>query len=179
MDPASPTQWSRWAEGDALHWAWFVPHDVPGLVRLHGGRGAFESRLRAFFDQSAAHDAELAARLRGLSPSALPNPYYWAGNEHDLFAPYMLNWANASATQALTRSLLLRHYSHRPDGLPGNDDYGTMSAWYVFSSLGLFPRTGSDEYVLARRCSCRRRASCASCGWRRAVTRPGRCTCKA
>lgn len=79
----------------------------------------------------------------------LPNPYYWAGNEHDLFSVWMFAYANRSdLVQKYSRFILDRFYGNGGDGLPGNDDYGTMSAWLVFASLGFYPLPGTERYVL-------------------------------
>ena len=79
----------------------------------------------------------------------LPNPYYWPGNEHDLFSVWQFNYANRSdLTQKYVRWLIENAYPNRPDGLPGNDDYGTMSAWFIFASLGFYPLSGSSTYLI-------------------------------
>ena len=39
-------------------------------------------------------------------------------------------------------------YGVRPVGLPGNDDLGTMSAWYVFAAIGLFPQVPGRAEML-------------------------------
>ncbi|CAF4768312.1 unnamed protein product, partial [Rotaria sp. Silwood2] len=79
----------------------------------------------------------------------LPNPYYWPGNEHNLFSVWQFNYANRSyLTQKYSRWLLNHAYTTKPDGLPGNDDYGTMSAWYIFTSMGFYPLSGSSTYLI-------------------------------
>eukprot|EP01113_Clastostelium_recurvatum_P026084 TRINITY_DN3130_c0_g1_i1.p1 TRINITY_DN3130_c0_g1~~TRINITY_DN3130_c0_g1_i1.p1 ORF type:complete len:774 (-),score=142.72 TRINITY_DN3130_c0_g1_i1:74-2395(-) len=130
----------RYVEGDAWQWRWFVPHDVPGLVELYGGQKTFAAILDDFF--SLSQDDPL---------NVLPNPYYWAGNEPDIFAPYMFAFGGRSdLTQKYVRWLLENKYTSASDGLPGNDDYGTMSAWFLFSSLGFYPLAGSANgtYIL-------------------------------
>lgn len=79
----------------------------------------------------------------------LPNPYYWAGNEHDLFAVWLFSFANRSdLTYKYSRMIMKTQYGIEGDGLPGNDDYATMSAWLVFASLGFFPLPSTETYVL-------------------------------
>lgn len=81
--------------------------------------------------------------------NALPNPYYWHGNEHNLFYVYLFNWAGRSdLTQKHSRWILDARYSVKSDGLDGNDDYGTVSAWYLFSSMSFYPLSGSSLYVI-------------------------------
>jgi len=129
---------SRYVEGDAWHWRWFVPHDISGLIRLFGSNKTFVEQLEVFFERS--QDDPL---------TILPNPYYWAGNEPDILAVWMFDFAGrADLTQRFSRMVMRTSFNPGPDGLPGNDDYGTMSAWYVFASLGFYPLAGSTRYML-------------------------------
>ena len=129
----------QYVEGDAWQWLWFVPSDPEGLVALFPSRAAFAAKLDAFF-----------ANATGWAlPNSIPNPYYWAGNEPDLLAVWLFPFAGrADLTQRWSRWLLLHKYSSRADGVPGNDDFGTMSAWYIFAVLGFYPLPGSTRYVL-------------------------------
>jgi putative alpha-1,2-mannosidase len=74
---------------------------------------------------------------------------YAPSNEHDLHAPYLHAWAGQPwASQEVLRGLQAL-YRPAPDGLPGNDDTGSLSAWYVWSALGLYPAVaGAPLYVL-------------------------------
>lgn len=75
-----------------------------------------------------------------------------AGNEPDILTPWQYPFAGAEyapLTQQWVRYFLRSAYSSQPDGLPGNDDFGTMSAWLCWAYLGLYPITGTDQYVLA------------------------------
>ncbi len=81
--------------------------------------------------------------------TTLLNPYYWAGNEYDLFSVWKFHYANRSdLTQKHARWLLDHVYTTKPDGIPGNDDYGAMSAWYILTSMVLYPLSGSSTYLL-------------------------------
>ena len=129
---------NRYVEGDAWHYRFFVPHNTSYLVELFGGKEIFSEELNKFFERSQPWKTNL-----------LPNPYYWSGNEHDLFSVWQFNYANRSdLTQKYSRWLLEHAYTNQPDGIPGNDDYGTMSAWYLFTSLGFYPLTGSSTYLI-------------------------------
>lgn len=129
---------TRYEEGDAWHWRWFVPHDPTGLIALFGGVDKFVEQLMEFFDYSNLDQFNI-----------LPNPYYWAGNEPDIFAAWLFTFAGRpDLTQKYTRMVMSTRYSGLPDGLPGNDDYGTMSAWYMFAALGFYPQAGSTTYIL-------------------------------
>jgi predicted alpha-1,2-mannosidase len=128
----------RYVEGDAWHYRFFVPHNTARLIELFGGNESFVHELETFFVSSRPWPSTL-----------LPNPYYWPGNEHDLFSVWQFHYANRSdLTQLHSRWLLKHAYSSKADGLPGNDDYGTMSAWYIFTSIGLYPLAGSSTYLL-------------------------------
>lgn len=136
----APTEWQDyWAEGDTWHYTWFVPHDVAGLADVMGGRDRFVERLDAFFATSSCQP----------EGHLLPKPYYWHSNEPVLFIP----WAyaeldDAARTAKWTRWALASEYGDGPDGLPGNDDGGTMSAWWLFAASGFFPRVGTGEYLV-------------------------------
>jgi hypothetical protein len=74
---------------------------------------------------------------------------YWAGNEPDILAPWLFVFGGcAHHTQYWTRWLVEHKYSADADGIPGNDDYGTMSAWLVFAALGLYPLSGAPFYIV-------------------------------
>jgi predicted alpha-1,2-mannosidase len=123
--PFMPTQEHGYVEGTAWHYRFLAPQDVAGLIRLFGGDDAFDAQLDTFF----------AYPQPGWSPQFY-NPY----NETDLQAPFLYDYSGAPwKTQAQVRKLLREVYKTTPDGIPGNDDCGTMSAWCVFSMLGLYP----------------------------------------
>ena len=78
-----------------------------------------------------------------------PNAYYWHGNQPDIYAAYLFNAAGRpDLTQKWVRWILDKKYGDRENGLDGNDDGGTLSAWYVLGSLGLYPTAGSERYEL-------------------------------
>jgi len=139
-DYANPFS-SRYVEGDAWQYRWFVPQDPVGLVALYeaeGGSGYFIEQLSDLFDRSNWDPYNI-----------LPNPYYWAGNEPSLFAGWLFDFAGRpDLTQKYIRMVMDTRYSEKPDGLPGNDDYGTMSAWYVFGAIGFYPQSGNPVYCM-------------------------------
>ena len=126
-----------YVEGSALQWRWAVSHDAAGLVSLFSSRDKFVEELDAFFDGSS------------LQVGALPNGYYWQGNQPDIHAVYLFNAAGRpDLTQKWVRWILRHKHGDGPNGLDGNDDGGTLSAWYVLSSLGFYPVVGTDRYEL-------------------------------
>ena len=127
-----------YVEGSALQWRWGAPFDAEGMIALFKSREYFVQELDSFFSKS---DPARAAWN--------PGPYYWHGNEPDIHAAYLFNDAGRpDLTQKWARWIMDHKYGNRYDGLDGNDDAGTLSAWYVFSALGLYPVAGSDKYQL-------------------------------
>ncbi|CAF3021170.1 unnamed protein product [Rotaria sp. Silwood2] len=109
----------RYTEGDAWHYRFFVPYNTPRLVDLFGGAKFFVQELDTFF-----------IRSRDWPTTTIPNPYYWAGNEHNLFSVWQFHYANRSdLAQQHSRWLLDHVYTTQPNGIPGNDDYGTIPAF--------------------------------------------------
>ncbi|MCC6491360.1 MAG: GH92 family glycosyl hydrolase [Candidatus Hydrogenedentes bacterium] len=127
-----------YVEGSAWQWRWFVPHDPKGLVSLFKSREYFVDELSTFFENSNEDVGEWN-----------PGPYYWHGNEPDIHAVYLFNAAGRpDLTQRWVRHLLNTKYSDDYVGLDGNDDGGTLSAWYVFSALGFYPVAGTTKYEI-------------------------------
>ena len=130
--PFVPETWddgSSYTEGTAWQWLWFVPHDQPGLRGLFGGDAPFVAKLTEFF--------ELA---REQFHFVLPTPYYFHGNEPDLHAAHLfIEAGRADLADAWVRWVLQANYRNAWNGLVGNDDAGTLAAWYVFAASGLFP----------------------------------------
>lgn len=134
-----PLIWQDYyAEGNALQYAWYAPHDIEGLAEAMGGPAAAMTRLQQFFVDSEAE-------VLGL----MPQKYYWQGNEPDIHAPFVFSALGDHAGSARwSRWVLRNRYGDTPSGLPGNDDGGTMSAWLAFAALGVFPIAGTDFYLL-------------------------------
>jgi predicted alpha-1,2-mannosidase len=127
-----------YVEGSALQWRWSPFFDAPGLVSLFKDTAYFVSELNQFFEKA---DPE-----RG---TWNPGSYYWHGNEPDIHAAYLFNSAGRpDLTQKWVRWILENKYGAGYDGVDGDDDAGTLSAWYVFSALGFYPVAGSDVYQL-------------------------------
>ena len=137
-----PLVWmDYYSEGTALHYLWSVPHDATGLAELLGGEAEARARLLGFFEDSAAFLD--SADYNPIDPVGT----YWHANEPSLHVPYLFSdLGDPSLTQRWVDWAKAEHYGHGPHGLPGNDDAGTMSAWYVFASIGLYPLPGSERY---------------------------------
>jgi predicted alpha-1,2-mannosidase len=125
-----------YVEGSPRQWRWSVQQDPQGLIGLFGGAKPFVTELETFMLQSTKDLASIH-----------PGPAYWHGNEHDFHAPYLFNEADRpELTQKWVRWVLTQRYSTAHNGLDGNDDGGTLSAWYVLSALGIYPIVGSADY---------------------------------
>lgn len=137
-----PLKWTKdYVEGTAWQYLFFVPHDVKGLSELFGGNEETIKKLTEFFEK-----AEIEQRQE--DPVNLRS-YYWHSNEPDLHAPSLFQLlGRPDLTQKWTRWAMKTQYKDAPDGLAGNDDAGTLSAWYVFNALGIYPIPSQDIYVL-------------------------------
>ena len=116
-------------EGNAWNYTFYVPHDIKGLAKLMGGQKKFVDKLQMVFDKG----------------------YYDMANEPDIAYPYLFSYFKGEAwrTQKLVRELLGKYYHNAPNGLPGNDDTGTMSTWAIFSMMGFYPDCPGDlDYVV-------------------------------
>ena len=127
-----------YCEGSAQHWRYSVMHDIDGMIDLFGSEEYFVSELEKFMNDATPKRAHWN-----------PGAGYWIGNQHDIHTPYLFNNAGRSdLTQKWVRWTLKNRFSTDIDGLDGNDDGGTISAWYVFSSMGFYPLAGTDKYWL-------------------------------
>ena len=127
-----------YVEGSALQWRWAVPFDPKGLISLFESKAYFVKELNEFF---ALSKPQLATWI--------PDNYYWHGNEPDIHAAYLFNdVGRPDLTQKWVRWILKNKYEDHYVGIDGNDDAGTLSAWYIFSSLGIYPIAGTDIYQL-------------------------------
>jgi len=125
-------------EGSALQWRYAVPYDPEGLISLFPSREVFVRELNEFFEKSTPGRAHWN-----------PGPYYWHGNEPDIHSAYLFNAAGRpDLTQKWVRWILDNKYTDDYVGLDGNDDAGTLSAWYVLSSLGFYPIAGTTRYEI-------------------------------
>ena len=138
---ASPVNWvDDFVEGNAWHYLWMVPHDVAGMIEVqHGGDvDAFEARYAEFWDDVYAEDDDI-----------VPDDYYWHGNEPDIHYAFLGALADRhTLTAEASRWVTANRYHLDSNGLDGNDDAGTLSAWYLFSAVGLFPVAGTTTWAV-------------------------------
>jgi putative alpha-1,2-mannosidase len=114
-------------ESHSWEYSLYVPHDVNQLINKSGGRDTFLKRLDTFFSHN----------------------YYNISNEPGFHTPCLYIYAGRhDKTVELVHSLLKKYFTEKPDGIPGNDDSGAMSSWYVFHKMGIFPNAGQDIYLI-------------------------------
>ncbi len=120
-----PTNGLGFVEGDGAQYTWQVPYDLPGLFAAMGGNARVVQRLDQHFTQLNAGAA---------------SPYAFMGNEVEFPVPWEYDFAGAPyRTQDVARRIITELYHNQPAGLPGNEDGGSMSSWYVWAALGLYP----------------------------------------
>ncbi|MFF9089895.1 GH92 family glycosyl hydrolase [Streptomyces sp. NPDC014991] len=151
--PADPARSEGFHEGTAWQYQWLVPQDLPGMIDLIGGKDAANQRLDSFFayDRLVADPAKTAREVWVNGPYDYYNAdKYNPQNEPDLIAPYTyLSTGQPWKTTDVVHAALTL-FTDSPTGMTGNDDLGTMSAWNVLSSIGLFPvQPGTDTWGLS------------------------------
>jgi predicted alpha-1,2-mannosidase len=111
-------------EGNSWQYTFMITHDINGLIKLMGGKKEFTKQLQKVFDQRQFDMA----------------------NEPDIGYPFLFNYVNAKEwkTQKTVNKLIKEHFKNTPDGLPGNEDTGTMSAWIIYAMMGIYPISPVD-----------------------------------
>jgi predicted alpha-1,2-mannosidase len=116
-------------EGNAWHYLFFVPHDIPGLITLMGGKEKFLSKLDQSFNEG----------------------HYILWNEPDMAYPFLYDYIEGMGwrTQEEVRKQMKMNFDTIPGGIPGNDDCGTISAFYVLGAMGFYPACpATTEYQI-------------------------------
>ena len=133
--PLNPAQESPYVEGNAAQYSWMVPHNLGALVTLMGGPETAVQRLDHHFTE-----------LNG----GLVRPYFYIGNEPEHNVPWTYNVARKpSGASDAVRRVMAESFTTGAGGLPGNDDLGATSAWYVWAALGFYPVTpGADTLAV-------------------------------
>lgn len=137
-EPFSPFhsihEWGDYTEGNAWQYTWLVPQDVEGLIKLFGSEEAFVTKLDSLFIAQGDMGEHASSDISGLIGQ------YAHGNEPSHHVTYLYayagqQWKTAERNRYIQRTL----YTDKPDGLCGNEDCGQMSAWYILSSMGIYP----------------------------------------
>ncbi|MCA0445783.1 MAG: GH92 family glycosyl hydrolase [Bacteroidetes bacterium] len=117
-----------YVEGNAWHYSFFVPHNLSGLLDSYGKKQVFRS-LNTNFRKG----------------------HFSLNNEPAMAFPFVYNYTTEPYKGIeLSRDLMHANFKNSPDGLPGNDDCGTLSGWFVFSSMGFYPDCpGTGNYQIS------------------------------
>ena len=133
--PVNPASNAGYTEGNPAQYTWMVTYNFQSLIDLMGGRATAVQRLNHHFTQ-----------VNG----GLTTPYFYIGNEPEHGVPWAYNFAGDPAgTADAVRKVMSEGFNTTAGGLPGNDDLGATSAWYVWAALGMYPATpGADTLAL-------------------------------
>ncbi len=145
LSPFDPREVNNhYTEANSWQYSFFVPHDIGGWMDRLGGPEALEPHLDALFTAPTNTTGRDQADITGLIGQ------YAQGNEPSHHFAYLYNYTRAPhKTQQRVRQILTTLFRPTPDGLPGNEDCGQMSGWFVMSALGLYPVTpGTTQYAL-------------------------------
>ncbi|MGE5313125.1 MAG: GH92 family glycosyl hydrolase [Acidobacteriota bacterium] len=148
FDPHQYVDGGDITEGTNWQYTWYVPHDVPGLIGLFGGKKAFTRKLDSLFLHTPKGNFQEPSDIQGVIGE------YWHGNEPSHHIVYLYDYAGEPwKTQQRVHEIMKTQYGNRPNSLCGNDDCGQMSAWYIFSALGFYPvAPASGEYAIGSPC---------------------------
>ncbi len=143
LEPFDPREVNNhFTEGNSWQYSFFVPQDIDGLIAHHGGKENFEKFLDGLFSAPEKTTGREQADLTGLIGQ------YAHGNEPSHHIAYLYNFVGKpEKTNKKVKFILDHFYKNSPDGLIGNEDCGQMSAWFVLSSMGIYPVTpGKPEW---------------------------------
>lgn len=149
----SATRWGQdYAEGSAWQSSFAVYQDFNGLIREHGGEAAFQEKLIKLCNQSPSFEVGgYGFEIHEMSEmAAIEFGQLAISNQPSFHYPYLFSYlGKPEMAQPLIKQLLTQTFNDSPTGYPGDEDNGSMSGWYIFSSLGFYPVTpGSGEYVI-------------------------------
>jgi hypothetical protein len=135
---------NHFTEGNSWQYSFFVPQDIPGLIKVYGNDSLLAVKLDSLFTAPTQTTGREQADITGLIGQ------YAHGNEPSHHIAYLYNYVGKQEkTKKLVHRILSEFYSAKPDGLIGNEDCGQMSAWYVMSAMGIYSVTpGSEKYTL-------------------------------
>ncbi len=145
LSPFDPKEVNNhFTEANSWQYSFYFPQDINGYISMIGGMDNLEKKLDALFSENTEMTGRDQSDITGLIGQ------YAHGNEPSHHIAYLYNYTkHPYKTQALANKIMNEMYKNSPDGLIGNEDCGQMSAWYVMSSLGLYPVTpGNNEYMI-------------------------------
>jgi predicted alpha-1,2-mannosidase len=151
LTPFDPFTWgSPYVEGSAWQHRWDAPQDIPGMIALMGGPQPAAEALETMLTVPAIFNVGVyGEEIHEMSEmAAVPFGQYAQSNQPVHHLLYLFAHAGRpDRTQFWARSVMTQLYT--PDTFPGDEDTGSMAAWYVFSALGLYPACpAKPEYTL-------------------------------
>jgi len=145
LNPFDPFEVNNnYTEANSWQYSFFVPHDVKGLANMYSSTNLLLTKLNAAFRVDSKTTGREQVDITGLIGQ------YAHGNEPSHHMAWMFTeLGQPQLGQQYVRKILNELYQNAPDGLSGNEDCGQMSAWYVFSAMGLYPFCpGRPEYTV-------------------------------
>jgi predicted alpha-1,2-mannosidase len=137
FDPANeaPSWRGPFYEGSPWQYAFSMQHDVQGLIQRHGGKDKFMQFIDRYWDE--------------IRPGK-GTGFHRQGNEPGFLTPWLHTYiGRPDKNVERVRQVMVKSYNTSRRGLPGNEDCGALSSWYVFAAMGIFPNPGQDVYLLA------------------------------
>lgn len=134
----------HYTESNAWQYIWSVQHDPQGLISLFGNKKEFIAKLDTFFEMSPVISPPKYVGVVGTIGQ------YVHGNQPSHHVAYLYNYAGQPwKTQFRARQVMDKMYRIGPGGLPGNEDMGSLSSWYVLSAMGIYPMApGNTVYTI-------------------------------
>ena len=153
LSPFDAYEWGgAYCEGGPWQSSWAVQHDLLGLADLAGGRAGLKQRLDALFEAPPVFKVgSYGFEIHEMSElAAVDFGQFAISNQPSFHIPYVYTALGYPAqTQYWVRKTMDELFSAQADGLPGDEDNGSLAAWYVFGAMGLYPLTpGVPQYVI-------------------------------
>lgn len=142
---------STYYEGGAWNYSFRLMFDMAARIALAGGEGRFTTLLDAFFGYGAAPVKQLGEHPGPdeIAAGYALNRFEGLNNEPDMEAPWAYHYVGRpDRTAEVVHAIVNQQFGTGRGGLPGNDDSGGLSSWYVWASLGLFPVAGQNLFLL-------------------------------
>ncbi len=147
-EPYSLTSWDHYAEANALQTTLMPLWDPTAFDTLFGSHDAYVAALTQFFEAAPGEEAAALAQPT-YELRYLPRNHYWPSNEPDIHAPFLFARAGLPELTAKWSDWARdTYFSSAPDGVPGNDDGGTLGSWFVFAAAGLYPVAGTSTWLI-------------------------------
>ena len=142
---------SSFYEGGRWNYSFRLLHDMAGRIDVAGGEECYTALLDRFFGIG-----EAPVKQMGIDPDPEEVRAGYAlgrfeglNNEPDMEAPWAYHWVGRpDRTADIVHAAVMNQFTVGRGGLPGNDDSGALSSWYVWASLGIFPVAGQQIFLV-------------------------------